>query len=114
MKNSLRSFSKHKLCNMLENFYESDVTYNINFSLLEKIIKKLDLKVAGITSQKNFLINLGILKRAEIISQKLPFTQKADIFYRVKKLIDKNSMGEIFKVLFATKKSNNFLTGFIN
>ena len=36
----------------------------------------------------NFLIKLGILKRAEIISKNLQFSKKADIFYRIKRLID--------------------------
>ena len=57
------------------------------------------------TNQKNFLTNLGILNRAEIISKNLPFSKKADIYFRVKRLIDKNSMGELFKVILATKKN---------
>ena len=114
MKNTLKSISKHKFNKVLNNFSYSDITYNLNFKLLEKISKKLNLKIAGTTSQKNFLINLGILKRAEIISKNLPFSKKADIYYRVKRLIDKSSMGEIFKVMLATKKNVNFQTGFVN
>ena len=66
------------------------------------------------TNQKNFLVNLGILKRAEIISKNLPFSKKADTYFRVKRLIGKNSMGELFKVMLATKKNVNFQTGFVN
>ena len=99
---------------LLNNFGKSDITYNLSFKLFEKIIKKLDLKISGSTSQKNFLVNLGILKRAEIISKNIPFSKKADIYFRVKRLIDKNSMGELFKVIFITKKNTKFKTGFIN
>ena len=60
---------------------------------MEQMLKKFNLKINGKTNQKKFLINLGILKRAEIISKKLTFSQKADIYYRVKRLIDKNSNG---------------------
>ena len=56
---------------------------------------------------------MGILKRAEIISKNLPFSKKADIYYRVQKLINKNSMGEIFKVMLATRDDCNFNSGFI-
>jgi cyclopropane-fatty-acyl-phospholipid synthase len=44
----------------------------------------------------------------------LPFSKKADIYLRVKRLIDKNSMGELFKVILATKKNVHFQTGFVN
>jgi len=114
MKNTLKSISNHKFNEVLNNFGNSDITYNLSFKLLEKILKKLNLKISGITNQKGFLINLGILKRAEIISKNLPFSKKADIYFRVKRLIDKNSMGELFKVMLATKKNVNFQTGFIN
>ena len=114
MKNTLKSISNHKFENVLDNFSKSDITYNLSFKLIEKILKKFNLKVNGMTSQKNFLINLGILKRAEIISKNLPFSKKADIYYRVKRLIDKHSMGEVFKVALGTKKNANFQTGFVN
>ena len=114
MKNTLQSISKHKYNNVLNNFGQSDITYSINFKLIEKIVKKLSLKVSGITNQKNFLINLGILKRAEIISKNLSFSKKADIYFRVKRLVDKNLMGELFKVMLITKQNTNFQTGFKN
>ena len=114
MKNTLQSISKHKYNNVLNNFGQSDITYSINFKLIEKIVKKLSLKVSGITNQKNFLINLGILKRAEIISKNLSFSKKADIYFRVKRLVNKNLMGELFKVMLITKQNTNFQTGFKN
>jgi cyclopropane-fatty-acyl-phospholipid synthase len=114
MKNTLKSISNHKFNDVLSKFGTSDITHNINFKLLEKIIKKFNLKIRGITNQKNFLTNLGILQRAEIISKNLPFSKKADIYFRIKRLIDKNSMGELFKVMLVTKKNNKFTTGFTN
>ena len=114
MKNTLQSVSNHKYNNLLNNFSNADISYNLSFKLIEKIFKKFNLKINGNTNQKKFLINLGILKRAEIISKKLSFAQKADIYYRVQRLIDKNSMGELFKVMLAVKKKNQFRTGFIN
>jgi len=114
MKNTIQSISDHKFNDTLNNFTQSDITYSLNFKLIEKMIKKLNLKVAGITNQKNFLTNLGILKRAEIISNNLPFSKKADIYFRVKRLIDKNFMGDLFKVMFVAKKNIKFQTGFAN
>jgi len=114
MKNTLKSIYGHKFNNVLKNFGGADITYNLSFKLIEKILKKHDLKINGKNTQKKFLENLGILKRAEIISKNLPFSKKVDIYFRVKRLIDKNSMGELFKVILATKKNINFQTGFIN
>ena len=112
MKNSLQSVYKHNFSSFLDNFSKSDITYNINFFLLKKIVKKLNLKVAGLANQKNFLTKLGILHRAEILAKKVEFSKKADIYYRLKRLIDKNFMGELFKVMFITKKNIKFKIGF--
>ena len=114
MKNTLKSISKHKLSNILENFGKSDISYDISFKLFEKIVKKFGLKVNGITSQKNFLQELGILERAEIISKNLQFSEKANIYFRIKKLIDENEMGKLFKVMFVSKKNITFKIGFKN
>ena len=112
MRDSLQSIYKHKFNNVLDNFGKSDITYNLNFFLLKKIVKKLNLKVAGLTSQRNFLTRLGILDRAEILAKNLQFSKKADIYYRIKRLIDRNFMGELFKVMFVTGKNIKFKLGF--
>ena len=55
---------------------------------------------------------MGIIKRAEIISKNLSFTQKADVFYRLKRLIDINQMGKLFKVMLIVNKYRKFKVGF--
>ena len=112
MRDSLQSVYKHNFNNVLDNFGKSDITYNLNFFLLKKIVKKLNLKVVGLTNQKNFLTKLGILNRAEILAKNLQFSKKADIYYRIKRLIDRNFMGELFKVMFVTGKNIKFKLGF--
>ena len=57
---------------------------------------------------------MGILQRAEIISKNISFSKKTDLFYRVRRLIDDNQMGELFKVMLIKNKKNNFRTGFQN
>jgi len=112
MKNTLMAIKKHKISNLLKEFGDSDITYKLNFKLLKKIINNLKLKCQGITTQRNFLIYLGIQQRAEIISRNLPFSKKADIYYRLKRLIDKDQMGDLFKVMLITNKKINFKIGF--
>ena len=85
---------------------------HLNFYYYKKKILNSKLKKIKFTTQGSFLQNLGIVNRAEIISKKLTFSKKADLYLRLKRLIDKNEMGSLFKVLFATKKQNKFELGF--
>ena len=112
MTDSLQAVKNHKKVNILKNYSSSDITYKINFKTIEKISKYLHLKSQGITTQRKFLLKLGILERAEIISKNLPFSKKADIYFRLKRLIDKNQMGELFKVMLITNKKTKFQIGF--
>ncbi len=112
MKNTLRGIRNHKIVNILSNYQKCDITYSLSFNHLKNIIKKLKLKVSGLTSQSNFLQSLGIMKRAEIISKNLQFSKKADIFYRIEKLISKKFMGEVFKVMLITNNNLKFNIGF--
>jgi len=55
---------------------------------------------------------MGILERANILSKKMSFKSKANMYYRIKKLLDTNEMGGLFKVLMAQKKKIKFSIGF--
>ena len=56
---------------------------------------------------------MGIINRAEILSKKMNFQQKSEIYYRLKRLLSSKQMGELFKVIFAFKLKNKFSVGFI-
>ena len=112
MKNTLQAVSKHKHCDVLEGFGNSDITYNLNFNLINRIVKELSSLTSMSTTQGEFLKKLGILERAEILSKKMLFSEKADIYFRIKRLIDKNQMGELFKVMLITTHKNKFKLAF--
>ena len=114
MHETLQAINNHKYSNILENVGESDITYNINFHSFEKFINQFKEVNSIFTNQKKFLTNMGILQRAEIISKNIEFSKKADLFYRVKRLIDEKQMGELFKVILVKNKRNKFKTGFQN
>ena len=38
----------------------------------------------------------------------MPFSKKADIYFRVKRLIDESQMGNLFKVMLITNFKNKF------
>ena len=112
MKNTLKSISNHKHSNLLKNIVKSDINHNINFYLFKKIINQLGGLKDLITTQGSFLVKLGIKDRAEIMSQNKSFSKKADIYFRLKRLIDEKEMGNLFKVMFIKKKSNKYNLGF--
>ena len=112
MKNTLQAVSKHKYCNVLGGFGNSDITYNLSVDLINKVVKKFGQFSFKSTTQQKFLTKLGIIERAEILSKNMSFSKKADIYYRIKRLIDKNLMGYLFKIMFITNHKNKFKLGF--
>ena len=114
MHETLQAVNNHKYSNILENIGDSDITYNISFHSFEKFISQFKEINSIFTNQKKFLTSMGILQRAEIISKNIAFSKKADLFYRVRRLIDENQMGELFKVMLIKNRRNNFKTGFQN
>ncbi len=112
MKNTLQAVSNHKFANILSNIGNVDITHNINFYLFKKFIKQIGGLKDELTTQKKFLINMGIKERAEMISKNQNFLKKADIYYRLKRLIDEKQMGNLFKVMLIKNKRNKFKLGF--
>jgi NADH dehydrogenase [ubiquinone] 1 alpha subcomplex assembly factor 7 len=112
MKNTLQAISNHKFANILENIGNIDITHNINFDLFKKFTKQVCGLDSNLTSQRNFLIKMGIEQRAEIISRNQSFLKKADVYYRLKRLIEKKQMGNLFKVMLIKNSKNKFKLGF--
>jgi len=110
--NTLRAVKKHKYLDIFIKPGHSDITSHINFELFNKSLSKNNLDVKKITEQSQFLKKIGILERADILSKKMTFKEKADMFYRLKKLLDPKEMGDLFKVMFAQKKGGDFSLGF--
>jgi len=114
MKNTLQAVSNHKFANILENIGNVDITHNINFYSFKKFISKMKDLDSILTTQRKFLLELGIEQRAEIISKEKPFSKKTDIFYRLNRLINEKQMGNLFKVMFIKNTKNKFKLGFKN
>ena len=110
--NTLQSVKKHRKINLLFKPGHSDITSHVNFKLFHEILKKNNLNVTKITNQSEFLKKLGILERADILSKKMTFKEKANMFYRLKRLLNSDEMGDVFKVLFAQTKGERFSLGF--
>ena len=110
--NTLQSVMKHKKNNLLDNLGKADVTAHVNFSLLNEFFLKNNLKIKNLITQKEFLENMGIIERAKILSKKMKFTQKSDLYLRIHRLLSPKYMGELFKVILAYKFNKNNFAGF--
>ena len=110
--NTLQAVKKHKYVNIFSMPHNSDITSHLNFKLFDKILRKNNLNVEKITTQNEFLKKIGILERANILSKKMTFKEKANMFYRLKRLLDSKEMGDLFKVIFEQKKGGKFSLGF--
>ena len=109
-KNTLQSLIKHKKNNLLHNLGKADITSLVNFNLLNEYFIKNNLKVKKIVTQKFFLEKMGIIERANNLSQKMNFKEQSNLYLRLKRLLDTKLMGSLFKVIFTYKfKKDNFL-----
>ena len=111
-KNTLQSLIKHKRNKLLDNLGKADITSLVNFKLLNEYFIKNDLKVKKIVTQKFFLEKMGIMERANILSQKMSFKEQSNLYLRLKRLLDTKLMGNLFKVIFAYKSNKNNFLGF--
>ena len=98
--------------NLLKYIGKADITSLVNFSLLNEFFLKKKLNVKKIVSQKFFLERMGIIERFKILEKKMNMTQKKYMFTTISRLLNKNLMGELFKVIFAYKSHNKNFFGF--
>ena len=111
-KDTLQSVKSHKKNKLFSNIGEADITSLVNFSLLKDYFINKNFNVNNIVSQSFFLKRLGILERAEILTKKMNFREKSDLYLRLQRLLDPKYMGELFKVFFAFKSKKKLSLGF--
>ena len=103
---------KHKKNKILENLGKADITSHVNFELLSEFFIKNNLKIKKIVTQRNFLKNIGILNRAELLAKKMNFREQTNLYLRLKRLLNPKLMGDLFKVILAYNFKKNKFTGF--
>ena len=106
---------KNKKMNMghlFKNLGRADITSLVNFSLLKEYFLKNKLKVKKIVSQKFFLEKMGIIERAKVLKKNMTFEQRDYMSSTLMRLLHKELMGDLFKVIFAFKSKNNNFLGF--
>ena len=112
-RDTLQSVKNHKKNMIFDNVGDADITSLVDFSLLKTYFKKKKIKTNNVVTQEFFLKKIGIINRAEMLSKKMNFQEKTEIYYRLQRLLNPKQMGELFKVIFAFKLKKKFTTGFI-
>ena len=110
--NTLQSVMRHKKNKLFNNLGKADITAHVNFALLNEFFLKNNLKIKNLITQKEFLENMGIVERANILAKKMKFSQQTDLYLRIQRLISPKFMGKMFKVILAYKFNKNNFAGF--
>ena len=93
----------HSFKSVLEKPGQSDLSSHVNFQLLKEIASKKNLYVSPIKEQKHFLLELGIKERLNSLTKNVSSSVAEAIDSGVKRLIDPDKMGSLFKVIAITK-----------
>jgi len=112
-KNTLRAIKKHKIVDLLKEYTDCDITFDINFNILKNIFKKNNVRFIGAVSQNFFLQKLGIMERASQIVKKQNVIDSKNLILSINKLINPKEMGNTFKALAFCNKNCKFNLGFI-
>ena len=107
---TLQAVSSHKFKSVLEKPGQSDLSSHVNFKLLKEIASKKNLYVSPVKEQQNFLLALGIKERLESLTKNVSSTIAKTVDSEIKRLIDPDKMGSLFKVI-AITKTKRYLEG---
>lgn len=97
---TIQSLKGHSKNDFLCNVGESDITSLVNFQALQSVFRKSSF-ICNLDTQRNFLIQHGILERLEYLlkNPKFSLEQKKQFKKHAELLIARDKMGDHFKVL---------------
>ncbi len=105
---TLQVISKSKKANFLENVFESDITYHVDFEKIKEQSNSFGLYNYGPISQKKFLFFYGINERLMTLLKNNNSNKTQSILnYQFNRLTDPKGMGGLIKCLFITNKNMN-------
>lgn len=95
---SLQSVKQHKYTQIFENLGTQDITAHVNFTTLKQGAEVQNVNASSVVTQANFLGDLGISLRAQMLIRKNP-EQELEIAQGLNRLVGEDEMGNLFKVL---------------
>ena len=107
---TLQAVNNHDFNDILEKPGQSDLSSHVNFKLLKEIASKKNLYVSKVKEQQIFLLELGIMERLKSLTKNVSSAIAQKLISEIKRLIDPDKMGSLFKVI-AVTKNNRHLEG---
>ncbi len=108
--NTLQAVKQHKYIDILSDPGDVDLTAHVDFQRLKEIAHICETKTFGPVGQGDFLKSLGIEARSQTLLANATDKQAKDIQTALNRLIHKDEMGDLFKVMAI---SDNGLSGII-
>ncbi len=96
---SLQSVKDHKFQPIFSNIGRADITAHVDFFALKQSALANFCQVAETFTQGEFLQNLGIDIRAEVLMKNASPGQREELLSGLDRLVNPNQMGSLFKVL---------------
>jgi SAM-dependent MidA family methyltransferase len=98
---TLQALRQHKFHPVLSNPGDADLTTHVDFGALSRTFDQADARTGAVLGQGTFLKMLGIEARADLLKQSATPDQATAIDAALKRLVDADQMGTLFKVLIA-------------
>jgi len=95
---SLQAVSKHEFQHVLAAPSRADLSSHVDFSALKKIASRYGC-FESLVTQRQFLVQHGLLERAGVLGFKKPQALQQQIKKDVERLAGADHMGDLFKVL---------------
>ncbi len=107
----LRAFKNHQaldfkdiLNNLASLYQKSDLTYDVNFSLVRFLFEKHHAQFSFFKTQANALLDMGLMGLLETFSKSVGYERYLKEAAKIKPLISPGGLGERFKALELVKK----------
>lgn len=104
---TLQAIKRHKYCDVLESIGEADLTSHVDFGAVMRLVGTQKDFGCSLDNQGDFLCHLGIEARAAQLCAKDPSVDAS-----LQRLVGKDQMGELFKVVCFYKGLNHSPEGF--
>lgn len=96
---TFQALHQHQFIDPITKVGEADLTAHVDFGAIRNVFESRDWQVFGATGQGSFLVQLGIVQRAEKLQAQAEDSQKEDINQGLNRLVNQDQMGALFKVI---------------
>ncbi len=109
---TLQALKNHAFHNVLSEPGEADITAHVDFAALMEVAESQHVGVHGTVNQGTLLSRLGAELRVNMLLQHCSPEQQEQLISGLRRLVDPNQMGELFKAIAVTASPSIVPAGF--